>query len=82
VRFDSNGIRYNTHKYLFKRIEKKILWEEILVVKLWEIRHTTPIKKILIGKTNKEIEVIEITGLNTNPFEFVTLIRNRVDNVA
>jgi len=81
ITLNEKGIKYIKYKYLLKKSERKILWNDIVVVKLWEtLNEAVSTKKILIGKTNKEIEEIEITGIDTNPFEFITIIEKRMNN--
>ena len=78
---NEDGLVYSEYKYLIKKVKEEILWKEIVVLSLWTtLTKGGPINKILIGKTNKEIVEVKITGLDTNPFEFITIIEKRINN--
>ncbi len=78
ISLNENEIRCIKYQYIFKKIDNKILWDEILILKLLKIRHSNNSNhtlKIILGKTNLEIEEIEISDLDTDPYEIIEIIK-------
>lgn len=81
--FHEDFLEYNERKTMFRRNKvNKIYWREITNLRY----HTQIINgmnyNIVIGTISKGILEINITDLETNPWEFIGLIKSRAENVA